>query len=70
MFNGKTKKYRGVWLVIDEFNRANIDQAWGSFFTALEYGILKTPTTDPKQTSEKLHIPKDYRIHRNAKHCR
>ena len=60
--DGKTKKYRGVWLVIDEFNRANIDRAFGQLFTALEYGSLKIPTTDPNQPFDELHIPKDYRI--------
>ena len=59
---GKTKKYRGVWLVIDEFNRANIDRAFGQLFTALEYGALKIPTTDPNRPFEELGIPRDYRI--------
>ena len=60
--NGKIKKYRGVWLVVDEFNRANIDRAFGQLFTALEYGALKIPTTDPSRPFEELHIPRDYRI--------
>ena len=60
--NGKIKKYRGVWLVVDEFNRANIDRAFGQLFTALEYGTLKIPTTDPSRPFEELHIPRDYRI--------
>lgn len=48
--------------MIDEFNRANIDKAFGQLFTALEYGALDIPTIDPKRSSEKLLIPEDYRI--------
>ena len=60
--NGKIKKYRGVWLVVDEFNRANMDRAFGQLFTALEYGTLKIPTTVLDRPFEELHIPRDYRI--------
>lgn len=56
------RKYRGIWLVIDEFNRANIDRAFGQLFTALEYKKLKIPTTDHDKTFEEIVIPEDYRI--------
>lgn len=60
--NNEIKRYRGVWLVIDEFNRANIDRAFGQLFTALEYKNLQIPTTDKETPYENLLIPEDYRI--------
>jgi len=52
--------YRGQWLVIDEFNRANIDRAFGQMFTAVEYKELLVPSV--KKDLQKILIPEDYRI--------
>ena len=52
------KEYLGEWLVIDEFNRANIDRAFGPLFTAIQ-GFSKNvlyPTTDPNKNDEEINI--------------
>ena len=54
-------KYRGTWLVIDEFNRAEIDKAFGQLFTSLESKKLYIHD-ERNSSSVKLKIPKDYRI--------
>lgn len=48
---------RGTWLVIDEMNRAPLDQAFGDLFTALVDGELR----DPRRAC-KLPIPRDFRL--------
>jgi MoxR-like ATPase len=54
--------YRGIWLVIDEFNRADIDKSFGQLFTALRSHSLKIPTDEIGDSYRNLNIPEDYRI--------
>jgi MoxR-like ATPase len=56
------KPYCGTWLVIDEFNRAEIDKAFGQLFTALRTQELKIPTNKARKSYEDLKISDDYRI--------
>ena len=57
-----TVPYAGTWLVIDEFNRADIDKAFGQLFTALRTRKLKIPTNKVDVSYDNLEILKDYRI--------
>ncbi len=59
--DGRQQQYRGVWLVIDEFNRAPIDLALGEALTAIGGGqaTLSVPT---RSGQHQLRIPKDFRI--------
>ena len=50
------KPYCGTWLVIDEFNRAEIDKAFGQLFTALRTQELKIPTNKAGKSYEDLKI--------------
>lgn len=57
------KRYRGVWLVIDEFTRAPVDAAFGSLLTTLSGGdraTLAVPTA--AGAIREVPIPADFRI--------
>jgi MoxR-like ATPase len=57
---GTTRTFRGLWLVIDEFNRAPIDLALGDALTAL--GGSETLRVAIEGGSAELPIPQDFRI--------
>lgn len=62
-FIGGGKRYRGIWLVIDEFTRAPIDAAFGSLLTTLsggDHAILAVPTAGG--ALREVPIPADFRI--------
>lgn len=59
--NGAAVSYRGVWLVIDEFNRAPIDLALGEALTAISGG-QSTLTVPTRNGAQRLRMPRDFRI--------
>ena len=59
--NHDGKLYRGTWLVIDEFNRADIDKAFGQAFTSFETKKLRIPISQESGSTE-IDVPQDYRI--------
>ena len=54
-----TKDSRGTWLLIDEFNRADIDKAFGQLFTGLASNEIQHSS---QNSDKKIPIPKDFRI--------
>ena len=60
--NNNKREFNGTWLVIDEFNRADIDKAFGQLFTALEYKKLKIQDIKSGTSTREIPIPEDYRI--------
>src|SRR5260370_9240575 len=60
--NDGVQEFRGLWLIIDEFNRAPIDLALGEALTSLSNGSSGTLRVPTKNGSRQLPIPKDFRI--------
>lgn len=60
--SGNTNTPRGVWLSIDEFNRADIDKAFGQLFTGLRTGEIKVFLNNKDDTFRRIIIPNDFRI--------
>ena len=60
--DGEENRYRGLWLVIDEFTRAQVDAAFGGLLTTL--GGQRQPTlTFPSDEGERtVRLPHDFRL--------
>lgn len=61
--NEERRRYRGAWLVIDEFTRAPIDAAFGSLLTTLS-GSERARIAVPSASGEprEIPLPRDFRI--------
>lgn len=62
-FDEIDKRYRGAWLVIDEFTRAPVDAAFGSLLTTLssaDDARLNVPAGDFSEVA--VPLPRDFRI--------
>ncbi|MGH2542234.1 MAG: AAA family ATPase, partial [Ardenticatenaceae bacterium] len=55
------RQWPGVWLVVDELNRADVDKAFGDLFTALESGALRVPRAG-RESSILIPLPRDFRL--------
>lgn len=53
---------QAVWLLIDEINRAEIDRAFGSLFTALSGGVNRLLKLDFLSSGPEIVIPARFRI--------
>ena len=53
---------QGVWLVLDEMNRANMDAAFGQVFTALDQGHPEVSLPFFDAARRRLTVPKRFRI--------